>query len=85
MNARCRSLVVFFSGLLMSGATSLFSADITWFGAAGDWNTPGNWSGGVVPTSADNAIINSGTVTQDSDMSIASITLNGGTLQGAGT
>lgn len=31
---------------------------ITWTGAAGfDWNTGANWSSGVVPTAADNAVI----------------------------
>lgn len=45
---------------ISTGAAS--AADITWTGTAGDetFSTPGNWSGNVVPTAADNVLIGAG-------------------------
>lgn len=51
---RWAALAIF---VITTGAAT--SADITWTGTASDetWNTPGNWSGGAVPTAADNVLI----------------------------
>ncbi|MBS0191676.1 MAG: hypothetical protein U0573_11480 [Phycisphaerales bacterium] len=57
----------------------------TWTGSAGDgnWATPGNWSpSGGPPGAADSAIINSGTVSANTPVSVANLTVNGGTLSG---
>ena len=62
----------------------------------GDWDTPGNWVGGVVPTASDNVVINltsSRTVTHstganDAALSVttsSNVILSGGTLTVTGT
>jgi len=56
----------------------------------GDWDKPGNWVGGVVPTASDNAVINltgSGTITHSTDASDAalSLTTNGNTALSIGS
>ncbi len=47
----------------------------TWSGASGSYTDATQWSGGVVPTSGDNAIINSGTVTA-SGQSLTGLQIN---------
>lgn len=48
-------------GMALSGAT-FAPADQTWtLGGTGDWNVPGNWSGGVVPTNEGVTVSNGGT------------------------
>jgi hypothetical protein len=84
MNTRRRLSAVYFAGYLMICGSAIYGADRTWLVGSGDWNTPGNWSGGVIPGPNDNAIINSGTVTLDTDASVDSLTFSSGTLQGAG-
>ena len=56
----------------------------------GDWDTPGNWVGGVVPTAANNVVINltsSGTVTHSTGANDAalSLTTNGNTALSIGS
>ncbi len=67
---------------------------ITWNTATaptgGDWDTPDNWVGGVVPTAFDNAIINltsSGTVTHSTGANdaVLSLTTNGNTVLSIGS
>ena len=60
---------------------SAYSSTIT-SQATGDWATGATWSGGVAPTSSDNAVIANGhTVTVSGAASIISVTINtGGTL-----
>ncbi len=69
---------------------------VSWIGGSGDWNTAANWSGGAVPGSADDVVINnagssaisvthsSGTHTVNSlslsSGSLVNFTLSGGTL-----
>ena len=64
------------------------NAPMTWNTATaptgGDWDTPGNWVGGVVPTASNNVIIDltsSGTVTHSTEASdsVLSLTTNGNT------
>ncbi len=56
----------------------------------GDWDTPGNWVGGVVPTASNNVVINlasSGTITHSTDASdaVLSLTTNGNTALNIGS
>ena len=56
----------------------------------GDWDTPGNWVGGVVPTASNNVVINltsSGTVTHSTGASdaVLSLTTNGNTALSIGS
>ena len=56
----------------------------------GDWDTPGNWVGGVVPTASNNVVINltsSGTVTHSTGANDAalSLTTNGNTALSIGS
>src|SRR6202041_3460230 len=69
---------------------------ITWNTTAaptgGDWDTPGNWVGGVIPTASNNVVIDlasSGTVTHSTGagdaalslaMTNASLSLTGGSI-----
>ena len=53
-------------------------ANITWNGSIGFWNIGGNWIGGIVPKSADVALINGGTVTNNAAASISSVAINNG-------
>lgn len=56
----------------------------TWNGTTGNWSDATKWSCGQVPTSNNNVVINSGTVTLDgangTTVSIVDMTLSGGTL-----
>jgi hypothetical protein len=55
----------------------------TWNGTTGNWSDATKWSCGQVPTTNNNVVINSGTVTLDvSDRTIVDLTLSGGTLTG---
>ena len=58
----------------------------TWNGLAGtDWFTAANWTPATVPGPGATVTINSGTVNVPSDVSVGTLTLNGGgTIQGSG-
>lgn len=60
MNHRRLLLAAALAGL----STPLFAAPITWSGASGtdiNWNTDGNWSGNIKPTSGDDAVFDDAT------------------------
>ncbi|HUB24186.1 MAG TPA: RHS repeat-associated core domain-containing protein, partial [Tepidisphaeraceae bacterium] len=67
-------------------ATSVISnLTLTFTGAvSGDYNNPDNWSEGVVPTTANAVIINSGTAVISTGANVASLSINGGTLEWTG-
>lgn len=44
---------------------------ITWGGGTGNWNTPANWTGGILPTTGDTAVVNSGRPTVNATLSPA--------------
>lgn len=46
------------------------AATITWNTTSGTWDTPGNWDSGTIPTSEDDVIIPSGTVTASTGTTI---------------
>jgi len=56
----------------------------TWTGGSGDWHTAGNWSPNGIPGAADTVVINNGTITSDISVTVASIYLNSGSINGAG-
>nr|MCR5165462.1 hypothetical protein [Thermoguttaceae bacterium] len=65
--------------VLTCGLTSVFGAEVTWTGNAGDgsWDTAGNWSTGTVPASGDTININSGaSVTNSNAKTLTNNTLN---------
>jgi hypothetical protein len=54
----------------------------TWTGQASSaWSNAGNWSAAATPGGFTNVLINSGTVTAGSALSVAALVLNGGSLQ----
>lgn len=69
----------------LTGNPQVVTDTDTWTGSvSSDWNTPGNWSTGFVPTSADKVAIPSVGVTNQpnlgtADATIVSLTLNGST------
>ncbi len=64
-------------------ATLSVVTPIVWTGAvSSDWNNRTNWNPQQVPTSADTAVINSGTVTVAAAPPFSALTFNGGTLTG---
>jgi hypothetical protein len=56
----------------------------TWVGGSGSWQTASNWTPNGIPGAADTAVVNSGTVTNDSTVFVASLFQNGGTINGTG-
>jgi hypothetical protein len=56
----------------------------TWIGGSGSWQTAGNWSPNGIPGAADTAVVNNGTITSDLSVTVASIYLNSGSINGAG-
>ncbi|HEY1922845.1 MAG TPA: glycoside hydrolase family 18 protein, partial [Tepidisphaeraceae bacterium] len=68
-------------GLLPAIKSVFAAASETWIGSAsGSWNTASNWNFGAIPVSSTNVVINGGAVSAGSAFSVASVTLNGGTL-----
>lgn len=57
--------------VIASGLAS--AADIRWSATTGNFTVPGNWTGGVVPSDGDNAVINNGGTAQIEE----SLTLSG--------
>lgn len=58
-----RSIRWRFLVLILAAGTAMTSAlgtTVSWVGASGDWNTPGNWNTGVPPGAADDVIIPAG-------------------------
>ncbi len=58
-------------------------AVITWGGSTGSWNTGSNWVLNSAPTTVDTAQITSGNASIDSDVTIAALNFNGGTISGS--
>lgn len=64
-------------------ATLGISTPITWTGAvSSDWNNRTNWNPQQVPTSADTAVVNSGTVVVAPNAQFYALTFTGGTVSG---
>ena len=62
-------------------------ATCTWGGSTGDWTDPAKWTlcGGGVPGAGDTALISGGTVTVSTNVTVGTLQLTGGTLDGEGT
>ncbi len=75
-------LFLFFSTNLF---IPLHAGTCTWTGDAGTglWSDTGNWSPSGIPQTTDNVIINSGTITLDVPVTVSTLTLRGGTLNGS--
>ena len=74
-------------GLAVVSFRPIFAAPTlacTWQGGTDDWDVAANWSCGVVPDGDDDVTVVNGIVTLDSDTTINSLTMTGGTLTGSG-
>ncbi len=76
------SVVAITAALLLSNC-AMAQTVYTWSGT-GDWSTPARWTPVGVPGPLDTAIISTGTVTISSPVQVATLSVSGGTLQGAG-
>ena len=65
--------------ILLPGASPVRAATCTWDGLTGNWSDTGHWTGcgGAAPGSDDIAVLNSGTVTLDSDVTVQGLVLPG--------
>ncbi len=64
--------------------TTFSQIKYTWSGGNGDWQIASNWSPVGVPGATDTVVLNNGTITSDQNVTVASIYLNSGTINGAG-
>ncbi len=78
-----RSFVTFFLVLIIS-VVGFAQIKYTYIGGSGIWQNPAKWSPAGVPGIADTAVINFGTLTNDSTVFVASLFHNGGTINGTG-
>jgi hypothetical protein len=63
--------------------TTALAAICTWNGTSGNWSDAARWSCLSAPGPGDSAVINSGAVTLDVEVTVQGLTLSGGTLQGS--
>lgn len=78
-----RSFVTLFLVLIIS-VVGFSQVKYTYVGGGGIWQNPSKWSPAGVPGIADTAVINSGTLTNDSTVFVASLFHNAGTISGSG-
>ena len=72
-------------GYALLAGTANAQTTYTWGGGNGEWTLAANWSPNGMPGPGDHVIINSGTVTLNSDVEIATLQINDGSLDGSGT
>jgi hypothetical protein len=70
--------------VLILASVVISQVKYTWNGGTGIWQTASNWSPNGVPGATDTVVINSGTIPSDQNVTVASIYLNSGTINGAG-
>ena len=58
------------------------AATCIWNNSTGNWSDSARWSCGIVPGPGDTATINSGTVNITASVTVQTLILNGGMLQG---
>lgn len=63
----------------LHGLCSLAWAANMFTAASGDWNTPGNWSEGIVPTNGESVVIAGNVSLTNSTAALAALTVNTGT------
>ncbi len=73
-----KNLLLLFISILFILFTYAATAQTTytWNGGSGDWNVASNWTPVGVPGAGDNAVINSGTVTLTTDVTVAGLELS---------
>ncbi len=71
-----------FNVTLLNGAGAVF---YMWLGGTGDWNDPAAWTPHGVPGVADTVNIGSGVVQLTNAVTVVHLTIDGGTLGGAGS
>ncbi len=83
-NAKTALLGTYFA-FSISLSLPVSALDCTWGGGIGNW-TDTNWTGcpGSYPSTADNATIGTGSVTQNTGQTVQSLNQSNGTLSGAG-
>jgi len=84
MSAFTGRRVVAFVALALAAAGRARALDRAFSVGTGDWNSAGSWTPNGVPGAADVVTITSGSVTLNSDTSIAGLVISGGTLTGSG-
>ena len=85
MSAFAGRRFIAFAALLLATAGHAHALDRALNVASGDWNSAGSWTPSGVPGAGDVVTISNGTVTLNSDTSIAGLIISGGTLTGTGT
>lgn len=75
---------IIFLTLLFFSQVIFAQTSYTWSGGNSDWHTAANWTPNGVPGAADNVVINNGDVAVNSDVSVASLELNSGNINGSG-
>ncbi len=79
-------LVIAAGWILLPGTSPVQAATCTWVGTTGNWSDTSRWTGcgGSAPGSDDIAVLSSGTVTLDSDVTVQSLVMPGpGVLEGS--
>ena len=79
-----KSIIYISFVVLIFTALSFAQIKYTYVGGIGIWQNPAKWSPAGVPDNADTVEINSGTLTNDSTVFVASLFQNGGTINGMG-
>lgn len=70
--------------IILAGAVNA-QTTYNWGGGNGEWTLAANWSPNGIPGFGDHVIINSGTVTLNSNVEVATLQINDGSLNGSGT
>ncbi len=85
-----QKLVGFDKNLFDFGSIGVENGDVQipqtvhWTGAGADWNDPNNWDTHTVPRPIDDVVIGKGVAVLNTNTTVHSLTLTGGTLTGSG-
>ncbi len=79
-----KSLIYTLFIVLILASVVMSQVKYTWNGGTGIWQTASNWNPNGIPGAADTVVFNSGTLTNDSLVFVASLFQNGGTINGTG-
>ena len=73
-----------FMVVALAGASPAGAAVCTWNGSTGNWTDASRWDCGAVPGASDDAVVNAGTVTLATNVTVRDLTFSGGTITGEG-